>query len=45
MKKLKLSTINKICSLCLAMSFFVRFSGISFLFFGEPKYPIPEDYE
>lgn len=44
MKKIKLSSINKICSLCLAMAWFVRFSGICFAFFGEPKYPMPEDY-
>ncbi len=45
MKRLKLTTVNKICNICLAMMFFVRFSKMSFCFFGEPKYPIAEDYE
>jgi len=35
MKKIKLG---------LSMIFYVRFSGISFLFFGESNYPLPENF-
>lgn len=45
MKKFKLTSMNTICNLCLAMMFMVRFSKMSFLFFGEPKFPDVKDYE
>lgn len=45
MRKIKLTSMNTICNLCLAMMFMVRFSKMSFLFFGEPKFPVAKDYE
>ena len=45
MRKFRLTSMNTICNLCLAMMFMVRFSKMSFCFFGEPKYPVAEDYE
>ena len=44
MKNFKLKSMNVLCNLCLAMMFMVRFSKMSFLFFGESKYPLPEDF-
>lgn len=44
MRKFKLTSMSTICNLCLAIMFMVRFSKISFLFFGEPKYPLPDDF-
>lgn len=45
MKKIKLTSMGTICNLCMAMALWVRFSKISLLFFGEQKYPLPEDFE
>lgn len=42
MKNWVRKNIFSICSFCLAMSFFVRTSVISCLFFGEPKYPFDD---
>jgi hypothetical protein len=44
MKKQRLAAMNIMCSLCLAMVYYVKFSGISFLFFGEPNYPNESDF-
>ncbi len=43
-KKMKMSCINKICSSCLLLISFIHFSGVSFLLFGEPKFPDPKEY-
>lgn len=43
MKKFNKSALYTLCSLCLAFSAFVRFHGTSFLFFGEPEYPMEEE--
>ena len=45
MRKIKLVSMNTICNLCLAMMFMVRFSKMSFCFFGEPKFPLPENFD
>lgn len=45
MKRFKLTSMHTICNICLAMMFWIRFSKISLLFLGEPKYPLPEDFE
>ena len=43
-KKLSLSCMNKICSSCLALMSFIHFSGVSFLLFGERKFPTPIEH-
>ena len=45
MRKFKLSTLNTLCTLCLALSWGFKFSKVSFCFFGEPKLPRKEDFE
>lgn len=45
MKKFVYSHMHKICGLLLAFGFMTHFRGVSFFFFGEPKYPTPEQYE
>lgn len=45
LKKPSLACINTACSFCLALISFIHFSKISFVFFGEPKFPNPKDYE
>lgn len=45
MKRLGFATMNRLCSICLVAAFYIHFHGISFLVFGEPYYPNPEDYE
>lgn len=45
MKKFMYSHLNKLCGLFLALGFMNHFYGVSFFFFGEPKYPSPDDYE
>lgn len=44
MTRRKLAIMNTMCSFCLAMVYYVKFSGISFLFFGEPNYPNELDF-
>lgn len=43
-KKLSISCMNKVCCSCLALLSFIHFSGISFLLFGERKFPEPTEY-
>ena len=45
MRKFKLSTLNTLCTLFLALSWGFKFSKVSFCFFGEPKLPRKEDFE
>lgn len=45
MKKFKYSSLNKLCSMFLALGFMSHFHGVSFFLFGEPKYPVMEDYQ
>lgn len=45
MKKFIYSNMNKLCSMCLALGILSHFHGVSFLFFGEPRYPVKEEYE
>lgn len=45
MKKFTYSSINKLCSIFLALGILSHFHGVSFLFFGEPKYPASDNYE
>lgn len=44
MKKFAYSRINKLCSMFLALGVLSRFHGVSFFFFGEPKYPSKDNY-
>ena len=44
MNKFVYSKVNKLCSTLLTLAFMNHFHGVCFLFFGEPKYPSPEDY-
>lgn len=43
MKKITKTSLYSLCSLCLALGAFMRFHGISLLFFGEPEYPVEKD--
>ena len=43
-KKLSLSCMNKIGCSCLALMSFIHFSGVSFLLFGERKFPTPIEH-
>ncbi len=43
MKKLMKSLIPKFCAMCLGFSAFISYGRLSFLFFGEPDYPLPTD--
>lgn len=44
MKKFAYSNMNKLCSMFLALGILSHFNGVSFLLFGEPKYPNPDEY-
>lgn len=44
MKKFAYSHMNKLCSMFLALGILTHFHGVSFLFFGEPKYPTFDEY-
>ncbi|MFR8737675.1 MAG: hypothetical protein ACLVFL_02685 [Eubacterium sp.] len=44
MKKFAYSRINKLCSMFLALGVLSHFHGVSFFFFGEPKYPSKDNY-
>lgn len=39
MKRFNKNSLLPLCSLALALTSFVKFSGMSFLFFGEPEMP------
>ena len=45
MKKFTYSRMNKLCSMFLALGFMNHFYGVSFFFFGEPQYPLPQYFE
>lgn len=45
MKKFTFTNMNKLCSLFLALGILTHFKGVSFVLFGEPKFPVPEDYQ
>lgn len=45
MKKFTYSSMNKLCSMFLAFGFMTHFHGVSFFFFGEPKYPVNENFK
>lgn len=44
MKKFTYSSVHKLCSSFLVLGIMTQFHGVSFFFFGEPKYPLPENY-
>lgn len=44
LKKFTYANMNKICTLCLTLGILTFFKGVSFVLFGEPKYPVPEDF-
>lgn len=44
-KRLINSSIPKICATCLGFSAFISYGRLSFLFFGEPDYPVEIDEE
>ena len=45
MKKFRYSSLNKLCSMFLALGFMTHFHGVSMFFFDEPKYPSRDDYK